>query len=112
MMKPIELSKVRKARKNLDRIAANHPELIDSETPWEILEQQWEETLKGALMEEKVTYTIEEAAALLSCHKDTVRRAIKAGKLKAAKWGKEYRISRADIEQFYRDKGGGSLFGS
>ena len=61
-------------------------------------------------MSDKATYTIEEAAELLSCHKDTIRRAIRAGTLKAGRLGKDYRISRPDLEEYYRARGGGSLF--
>ena len=59
---------------------------------------------------DKTTFTLSEAAALLSCHKETLRRAIKDGSLYAAKVGKGYRISRADLEEFWKAKGGGALF--
>ena len=59
---------------------------------------------------EKTTFTLSEAAELLSCHKETLRRAIKEGGLYAAKVGKGYRISRADLEEFWKAKGGGALF--
>ena len=61
-------------------------------------------------MVEKTTYTLGEAAELLSCHKETLRRAIKSGNLHAAKLGNEYRISRTDLEEFYAARGGGALF--
>ena len=61
-------------------------------------------------MVEKTTYTLAEAADLLSCHKETLRRAIKSGSLRAAKIGKEYRISKADLEDFWAVRGGGALF--
>ncbi|MBG0777490.1 MAG: helix-turn-helix domain-containing protein [Desulfovibrionaceae bacterium] len=61
-------------------------------------------------MQEKTTYTLAEAAGLLSCHKETIRRAIKAGELRAAKLGKEYRVSKADLEHYWRNRGGGALF--
>ena len=61
-------------------------------------------------MDDKTTYTIQEVADLLSVHKDTIRRAIKQGRLKAAKIGKEYRVSKLDLEHFYKSKGGGELF--
>lgn len=61
-------------------------------------------------MADKTTYTLGEAAELLSCHKETIRRAIKTGKLRAAKLGKGYRISRTDLEEFWQHIGGGMLF--
>ena len=58
----------------------------------------------------KQTYTLGEAADLLSCHKETIRRAIKDGELKAVKLGRGYRVSRVDLEEFWANKGGGALF--
>jgi excisionase family DNA binding protein len=108
-MKKIDFKAVRMARENLSRIAREHPELTDQETRKEELEQQWLSTL-GEIMRDKTVFTIEETASIFAVHKDTVRRAIKAGKLKAAKLGKEYRISRLDLEAYYRAHGGGELF--
>ena len=59
----------------------------------------------------KHTYTLGEAAELLSCHKETIRRAIKDGSLRAAKLGRGYRVSRLDLESFWQAQGGGELFG-
>lgn len=47
---------------------------------------------------------------MLSCHKETLRRAIQAGELRSAKLGREYRISRADLQTFWTAQGGGELF--
>ena len=58
----------------------------------------------------KTTFTLAEAAALLSCHKETLRRAIGAGELRAARLGREYRISRTDLNVFWTAQGGGELF--
>ena len=58
----------------------------------------------------KTTFTLAEAATVLSCHKATLRRAIQAGELQAAKLGREYRISRADLQAFWTIQGGGELF--
>lgn len=60
---------------------------------------------------QKTTFTLGEAAELLSCHKETLRRAIKDGTLRAARLGRGYRISRADLEAFWTAQGGGELFG-
>ena len=58
----------------------------------------------------KTTYTLGEAADLLSCHKETLRRAIMEGSLQAARLGRGYRISRLDLEAFWTARGGGELF--
>lgn len=59
---------------------------------------------------EKTTFTLAEAARLLSCHKETLRRSIQAGELRAARLGREYRISRRDLQTFWTAQGGGELF--
>jgi len=59
----------------------------------------------------KTTYTLAEAAKLLSCHKETLRRAIKDGVLRSARVGRGYRISRSDLQEFWTSRGGGVLFG-
>lgn len=58
----------------------------------------------------KTTFTLAEAAAVLSCHKETLRRAIAAGEMQAARVGSAYRISRADLQAFWTAQGGGELF--
>jgi len=60
----------------------------------------------------KTTFTLAEAAALLSCHAETLRRAIKNGTLYAARLGREYRISRTDLQAFWTARGGSDLFGN
>lgn len=58
----------------------------------------------------KTTFTLGEAADLLTCHKETLRRAIKDGTLRSARLGREYRISRIDLQAFWTAQGGGELF--
>lgn len=58
----------------------------------------------------KTTFTLAEAANLLRCHKETLRRAILDGSLQAARLGRGYRISRADLQKFWTERGGGELF--
>ncbi len=116
MAKKIDFKAVQESRGRLDKLAREHPELIDKSIPEAERRRQWEETLRGVEMTEKNAFTIKEAAERLACHPDTLRRAIKAGKLKAAKLGtdtgkgKGYRISRADLQEYYRSLGGGELF--
>ena len=45
-------------------------------------------------------YTVEQAAEVLDLHVKTIRRYIHEGKLKAKRIGKEYRITRVDLEEF------------
>ncbi|MDR2051621.1 MAG: helix-turn-helix domain-containing protein [Deltaproteobacteria bacterium] len=59
---------------------------------------------------QKNTFILAEAAALLRCHTETLRKAILEGRLPAARIGRSYRISRVEIQKFWRDAGGGELF--
>ena len=45
-------------------------------------------------------YSAEQVAAMLNLHVKTVRRYVRDGRLKAKRIGKEYRITRADLEAF------------
>lgn len=58
----------------------------------------------------RTTFTLAEAAKLLSCHTETLRRAIQDGGLQAARIGKSYRVSRSDLQTYWASKGGGILF--
>lgn len=57
-----------------------------------------------------ITFTLAEAAEMLHVHPETLRRAIKTEQLQAAKIGKEYRISKTELEAYWMAKGGGALF--
>jgi excisionase family DNA binding protein len=48
--------------------------------------------------------TVEEIAQELKMHVDTVRGWIRDGKLKATRFGRDYRIRRVDYEQFIRER--------
>ena len=60
----------------------------------------------------KQLYTVEEAAERLNVHVKTVRRFIRLGRLPAKRIGKEYRITKAALDEFAgvtpatRDEGG------
>ena len=54
--------------------------------------------------------TLIEAAAVLKVVPETLRRAFRRGELKGAKFGRVIRISRRDLEVYYRAHGGGSAF--
>lgn len=45
-------------------------------------------------------YTIYESAEILKVHHNTIRRAIKSGRLPATKFGKDWRIKREDISDY------------
>lgn len=45
-------------------------------------------------------YSVDQVAELLNLHAKTVRRYVRDGRLKARRIGKEYRIARADFEEF------------
>jgi len=45
-------------------------------------------------------YTADEVAELLNLHVKTIRRYVRDGRLKARRIGKEYRIARADLDEF------------
>ncbi|MGA7877776.1 MAG: helix-turn-helix domain-containing protein [Desulfoferrobacter sp.] len=88
---------IKKALKELLRLISEQPEIVE----------QLLKTLNKASIE---VYTSKQAAELLQCHEITIRRAIKSGKLKASKIGRDYRISKPDLTRFYKEQGGGELF--
>jgi len=99
---------VRQARENLKRIAREHPELTNLRE--EDAQRLWEGVFNVTVDESKITFSLEEVAELLGVHKETVRRWILAGKLKSAKTGREHLISRADLQAFWKELGGDTLF--
>ena len=64
---------------------------------------------RGAGMIKEV-FSVAEAAGLLGCHPQTLRLAIKNGKLQAARLGKNFAISRPALEDYFAAAGGGKLF--
>ena len=67
-------------------------------------------------MQEQQVYTLHEVAELLKVHVETIRRAVRAGELKAATpglgkgKGSDLRVSRVELARWWRAKGGGDLF--
>lgn len=57
-------------------------------------------------------FTVEELSQLVRLAPITIRRAIRSGALRAANGGGKsgYRITRGDIEVWWRSRGGGNLF--
>lgn len=104
--RPLDMDAIKQERANLDRIAREHPSLIDHGRA------KWTEEDIAAMTNDpaKPTYTIEEVAELLGVHKETVRREIRREALKAAKVGRVLVVSRADLADYYQAKGGGRLF--
>jgi len=56
-----------------------------------------------------VTYTVAEVAEIVDRDPATVRRWIRNGYLDAVRIGREYRISAADLNAWWRERGGGKL---
>lgn len=56
------------------------------------------------------TYGLDEVAAILGVHEETVRRAIRTGELSAFKLPRNYRVSRTELARWWAAKGGGKLF--
>jgi len=52
-------------------------------------------------MAEKKFFTMAETAEILGLHPRTIQRYLLAGKLKGARLGKAWKISGADIQDFY-----------
>lgn len=44
-------------------------------------------------------YTVKEVAAIFKCNPETIKRKIYAGKIKAVKFGSEWRISEEEVER-------------
>lgn len=49
-------------------------------------------------------YTLEQVAELLELHVRTVRSYVREGRIKAVRIGKQYRVTRADLEAFTSNK--------
>ena len=73
-------------------------------------EETHEPEVKSELEAIPLVFTLGEAAGLLQVHKETLRKAIKKNKLAAAKVGREFRISRLDLERYWAECGGVDLF--
>lgn len=54
-------------------------------------------------------YTVAEVCEIFQLHRQTITKAIAGGELQAMKIGGEYRISQADLDNWYRSSGGGRL---
>ena len=103
---PMDLNAIRLAHANLDRIAREHPELIDpARANWS------EEDISEMIVDPtRTTYSTKDVAEILGVHEETVRREVQRGHLKAAKLGRMFIISKADLAAYYEAKGGGKLF--
>lgn len=61
---------------------------------------------------QRQAFTAPELARLVGVHPQTIRRAIEAGELKAAQSGQHghFRISRTEAQQWWKGRGGGTLW--
>lgn len=55
-------------------------------------------------------FSVREAAEMLGCCRETVRRAIRCGQLRACRVGTDFRISRAELRAYWESRGGWKLF--
>lgn len=102
----IDLERIRRAHERLDAYLKEHPEMRGESS-----EAEWMEIVKEVLVSKQV-FSVRDAAVLLDVSEETIRRAIRSKKLKAGKvGGKDLRISKYDLAEFYRAQGGGKLFG-
>ena len=104
--RPMDLETIKQAREDLARIACQNPHMIDH------ARAKWTEEDIAAMIADptKPTYNLDEVAELLGAHKETVRREIHRGALKAGRVGRVLVVSRLDLEAYYQAKGGGRLF--
>ena len=59
---------------------------------------------------EQQGFSISEAADILGIHRNTIRKLVHGGELKAARVGADFRISRAELARYWSQAGGGNLF--
>ena len=69
------------------------------------------------MTENQQVFTLHEVAEFLKVHVETIRRAVRAGELKAAApgvgqrgKGADLRVSRIELARWWRSRGGGDLF--
>lgn len=55
-------------------------------------------------------FSLREAAEILGVNPTTIRRLIHKKALRAGKVGRDYRLSKFDLNEYYRGQGGGKLF--
>lgn len=53
-------------------------------------------------MPDITVYTLKEVADILKVSRQTIYNYLKAGRLRATKFGKEYRVTKEDLEEFIR----------
>ncbi len=101
MGKVIDLAGVRRGDAHLKRAKELNPNVTRRAVP-----------IAGILSNDRLALTVPEVAQAVGLHPITVRREIRAGRLRAASAGGKghYRISRADVEVWWRGRGGGGLF--
>lgn len=49
-------------------------------------------------------FTLGEIAKMLKLNQQTLRRYVREGKLKAARFGREYRVREDDLNEFYEER--------
>jgi excisionase family DNA binding protein len=62
--------------------------------------------------EEFKTLTVQDVAEIVDRAPNSVRKWIRNGSINAVRVGREYRMSKADLNTWWRSRGGGVLFPS
>jgi excisionase family DNA binding protein len=100
MGKVIDLEGVRRGDAHLKRAKELNSDVTRRAVP-----------VAGIVSNSRLAFTVPQVAEIVGLHPITVRREIRAGRLRAASAGGKghYRISRADVETWWRSRGGGVL---
>jgi excisionase family DNA binding protein len=107
--RPADLPRIAAALRRLDELAAEHPHLIAPMGHPPPAVEDWLATLNEVEAMPK-TYSTEELAELIGIHPETLRKEIRAGRLKAATVGRVIRISEPEAAAWWAEQGGGQLF--
>lgn len=107
----VDMAGVRRGRAMLDAAAQRWPELVSGARAGALAELL-ERIKEGVEVTDdgRAAWSLAEAAAMLGLNPATLRRAIAAGELRAMKLAKHYRVSRAELAAWWRERGGGELF--
>ena len=102
--KKIDMARVREIDAELAEFIKNNPGIrpMDAESLAAALEPAPEIRQEA--------FTTVDAAKVLGLHPERLRQLVRAGEIPAAKMGKNWRISRVALADYFRRVGGGELF--
>jgi len=107
---PIDLERERRIRQKVRSLGESIEAADETDELADDPEGYLKRKAKPMTDDQKQMYSVRDVAELFDVDPESVRRWIRSGNLKASKVGRGYRVSRADLEAYYRDKGGGDLF--